>query len=149
MDFHIVKMYKDKVSTKMSKILFINVWRKSVLTFTFVATILQVTRGCWWRWFTIDVPPSPLNLVLLWQLFNLFGSSIVIHTVIVTAVTLSRNESGRIGALKSDSTHHFFRDASTKSESLRFSQFSGRWLILSVYILMSFDFHFGRLFGVR
>jgi hypothetical protein len=25
MDFHIVKMYKDKVSTKMSKILFINV----------------------------------------------------------------------------------------------------------------------------
>jgi hypothetical protein len=38
---------------------------------------------------------------------------------------LSRNESGRFGALKSDSTHHFFRNACTKSGSLRFSQFSG------------------------
>jgi hypothetical protein len=28
-------------------------------------------------------------------------------------------------ALKSDSTHHFFRNACTKSGSLRFSQFSG------------------------
>jgi hypothetical protein len=36
-------------------------------------------------------------------------------------------------ALKSDSTHHFFRNACTKSGSLRFSQFSGCWLILSVY----------------
>jgi hypothetical protein len=53
-----------------------------------------------------------------------------------------RNESGRFGALKSDSTHHFFRNACTKSGSLRFSQFSGCWLILSVYILMSFDFPF-------
>ena len=33
--------------------------------------------------------------------------------------------SGRFGALKSDSTHHFFRNACTKSGSLRFSQFSG------------------------
>jgi hypothetical protein len=55
---------------------------------------------------------------------------------------LSRNESGRFGALKSDSTHHFLRNACTKSGSLRFSQFSGCWLILSVYILMSFDFPF-------
>ena len=39
--------------------------------------------------------------------------------------TLSRNERGRVGALKSDSTHHFFRNACTKSGSLRFSQFSG------------------------
>ena len=43
----------------------------------------------------------------------------------------------------------FFRNACTKSGSLRFSQFSGCWLILSVYILMSFDFPFVRLFGVR
>jgi hypothetical protein len=62
---------------------------------------------------------------------------------------LNRNESGRFGALKSDSTHHFFRIACTKSGSLRFSQFSGCWLILSVYIIMSFDFPFVRLFGVR
>ena len=63
--------------------------------------------------------------------------------------TLSRNERGRFDALKSDSTYHFFRNACTKSGSLQFSQFSGCWLILSVYILMSFDFPFVRLFGVR
>ena len=40
-------------------------------------------------------------------------------------------------------------NACTKSGSLRFSQFSGCWLILSVYIIMSFDFPFVRLFGVR
>ena len=56
----------------------------------------------------------------------------------MTAVTFERNESGRFGALKSDSTHHFFRNACTKSGSLRFSQFSGCWLILSVYILNEF-----------
>ena len=39
--------------------------------------------------------------------------------------TLSRNERGGFGALKSDSTHHFFRNACTKSGSLLFSQFSG------------------------
>ena len=33
----------------------------------------------------------------------------------------------------------------TKSGSLRFSQLCGYWLILSVYILMSFDFPFARL----
>jgi hypothetical protein len=33
------------------------------------------------------VPPSSLNLVLRWLLFYLFCSSIVIHTVIVTAGT--------------------------------------------------------------
>jgi hypothetical protein len=48
-----------------------------------------------------------------------------------------------------DKDYHFFRNACTKSGSLRFSQFSGCWLILSVYILMSFDFPFVRLFGVR
>jgi hypothetical protein len=37
---------------------------------------------------------------------------------------LTTGERGRFGALKSDSTHHFFRNACTKSGSLRFSQFS-------------------------
>jgi hypothetical protein len=32
---------------------------------------------------------------------------------------------------------------------LQFSQFSGCWLILYVYIIMSFDFPIVRLFGVR
>ena len=40
-------------------------------------------------------------------------------------IGFNRNESGMFGALKSDSTHHFFRNACTKSGSLRFSQFSG------------------------
>jgi hypothetical protein len=57
------------------------------LTFTFVVKILQVTRGCWWRWFTIDVPPSSLDLVLHWLLFCPFCSSIVINAAIVTAGT--------------------------------------------------------------
>jgi len=34
-------------------------------------------------------------------------------------------------------------------EEIRFSQFSGCWLILSVYMVMGFDFPFVRLFGVR
>jgi hypothetical protein len=81
---------------------------------------------------------TSLNLVLLWQLFYLFCSSIVINTDIV--IPLSCNESGSFGALKSDSTHHFLRNACTKSGSLRFSQFSCCWLILSVYIrLISFS----------
>jgi len=66
-----------------------------------------------------------------------------------SSLTLSRNESGRFGALKSDSTHHFYRNAYTKSESLRFSQFYGCWRILFVYMIISFDFPFVRLFGVR
>jgi hypothetical protein len=57
--------------------------------------------------------------------------------------------SGRFGDVKSYSTHHFFGNTCTKSGSLRFSQFSDCWLILFVYILMSFDFPFKRLFGVR
>jgi hypothetical protein len=47
-----------------------------------------------------------------------------LNTVIVTAGDFERNESGRFGALKSDSTHHLFRNACTKSGSLWFSQFS-------------------------
>jgi hypothetical protein len=72
-----------------------------------------------------------------------------LYLPVLSTETLSRNERGRFGALKSYSTHHFFRNACTKSGSWRFSQFSGCWLILSVYILMSFDFPFVRLFGVR
>jgi hypothetical protein len=44
---------------------------------------------------------------------------------------------------------HIFHIPCTKSGSLLFSQFSVCWLILSVYILMSFDFSFVRLFGVQ
>ena len=51
---------------------------------------------------------TSLNLVLLWQLFYLFCSSIVINTIIVTAGNFEPQWKGRFGALKSDSTHHFF-----------------------------------------
>ena len=55
----------------------------------------------------------------------------------------SRNESGRFSALKSDSTHLYQVRVITV-----FTVF--RLLIdLSVYIIMSFDFPFVRLFGVR
>ena len=49
------------------------------------------------------------------------------------------------GAVKSDSTHHFFGNACTKSGLLRYSQFSGCWLILSVCLLVSFDFPFWKI----
>jgi hypothetical protein len=38
---------------------------------------------------------------------------------------LNRNESGRFGAVKSNSTHNFFGNACTMSGSLRFSQSAG------------------------
>ena len=41
------------------------------LTFTFVVKILRVTRGCWWRWFTIDVLPFSLNLVLSTKIYKI------------------------------------------------------------------------------
>ena len=41
----------------------------------------------------------------------------------ISPLALNRNESGRFGALKSVSTHHFFRNACTKSGSLRFHSF--------------------------
>ena len=49
------------------------------------------------------------------------------YSTIVSAISWREqvNASGRFGALKSDSTHHFFRHACTKSGSLWFSQFSG------------------------
>jgi hypothetical protein len=54
-------MYKDKGSTKMSKILFLSMCDGKVfLTFT------------------------SLSLALIWQLFYLFCSTIVVNTVIVT-----------------------------------------------------------------
>ena len=39
--------------------------------------------------------------------------------------SFNRNGSREFGAVKSDSTHHFFGNAFTKSGPLRFSQFSG------------------------
>jgi hypothetical protein len=83
---------------------------------------------------------SELNIHF--KLFNLLSvslhnvgysrnSSCVLNYISTIGYSLD-DESGRFGALKSDSTHHFFSNACTKSGSLRFS---GCWLILSVYIL--------------
>ena len=86
-----------------------------------------------WRKNIFDIYVTEYGTALTTILPILF---LYLNTVIVTAEPLNRNESGRFGALKSDSTYHFFRNACTKSGSLRFSQFSGCWLILSVYIIM-------------
>jgi hypothetical protein len=109
--------------------------------------------------------PSDLSYALychlhLWCVISCYGSWVLFYLVQLDGIPhpvchmwqpepLNRNESGRFGALKSDSTHHFFRNVCTKLGSLRFSQFSGCWLILSVYIIMSFDFPCIRLFGAR
>ena len=44
----------------------------------------------------------------------------------------NHNGSWRFGAVKSDSTHHFFGNACTNSGPLQFSRFSGCWLILLI-----------------
>ena len=77
------------------------------------------------------------NCFFLWVYFHRTNAA---DTHFWQPEPLNRNESGRFGPLKSDSTHFFFRNACTKSGSVRFSQFSGGWLILSVYIIMSFYF---------
>ena len=51
---------------------------------------------------------------------------------------MSRNESGRFGALKSDSTHHFFRNAYTRS--LRSLQFSVFRLLTDFVCLYTYEF---------
>ena len=99
-----------------------------------------------WRKNIFDIYITEYGTALTTILPILF---LYLNTVKWQPEPLNRNESGRFGTLKSDSTHHFFRNACTKSGSLRFSQFSGCWLILSVYIIMSFDFPFVGLFGVR
>jgi hypothetical protein len=120
-----MKIYKDKWSrTKCQKYFFINVWRKAIFGIHFtelgavMTTVLPVLFKYCYKYCYSDSRK-------LWAVM----------------------ERGRFGALKSDSTHHFFRNACTKSGSLRFSQISGCWLILSVYILMSFTFPFVRLLG--
>jgi hypothetical protein len=87
MDFQIVKMYKDKEVNKHVKILFLSMCDMKVfLTFTFVVKILQVTRGCWWRWFTIDVPPSSL-IFTIWKsivYYRLCRDSIYFDKILVS-----------------------------------------------------------------
>ena len=92
-------MYKDK-EVQNVKNCFVNVWRGNIF----------------------DIYVTGYGAALAAVLPVLF---LCLDTVTVTAGTFERNESGRFGALKSDSTHHFFRNACTKSGSLRFSQFSG------------------------
>jgi hypothetical protein len=68
------------------------------------------------------------NFKLFLQYYRwLFSVCVLIWSAIITKYIL-----------KSDSTHHFFRNTCIKSGSLRFSQFSGCWLIFSVYILLTF-----------
>jgi hypothetical protein len=107
-----------KSSTKLTQ------WSKHILTIWVARLMSNKRQGL---------------LILHEHLCSLPGFDWACDAHLFSFQTLSRNERGRFGALKSDSTHHFFRNACTKAGSLRFSQFSGCWLILSVYILMSFD----------
>ena len=68
--------------------------------------------------------------VFLTFTFNEYGT--ILTTILpilflyLNTVIVNRNESGKFGALKFDSTHHFFRNACTKSgRVITFSQFSG------------------------
>jgi hypothetical protein len=134
----------------MSKIFFFNVWRKRVFDIYFTE-------------FGTPLTTSLYNYEFWLSLYKIVRSSVILLLPLLPILfqycyqycySYSRNlwavmKLGGFGTLKSDSTHHFFRNACTKSGSLRFSQFSGCWLILSVYVTMSFDFLFVRLFGVR
>jgi hypothetical protein len=107
------------------------------LTFTFVVKILQRTRGYWWIWFTIDVPPSSLNIVLPWLLVYLFYFSIVINAVIVTAGTFEPYWKREVWRRKMWYNPPFLWNCLYQVGSLRFSQFSGCWLIcLFIYLLV-------------
>ena len=84
MHFHIVKMYKDKeVKNNVKNILL---------------SMCDVKVS--------DIYLTEYSTALTTILPMLF---LYLNTVIVTAGTFERNESGRFGALKSDSTHHFFK----------------------------------------
>ena len=93
--------------------------------------------------------PSSLDLVLRWLLFYLFCSSIVINPVRVTAGTFEPLWKREVWRRKILFNPPFLWKCLYQVRVITFSLFSGCWLILSVYILMSFDFPFGRLFGVR
>jgi hypothetical protein len=56
-----------------------------------------------------------MYIILGWLLLYLFCPSIVTNAAIVTPEHFNRNESGSFGTVKSDSTHHFFGNACTKS----------------------------------
>jgi uncharacterized membrane protein len=115
---------------------------------THISSIIDINRFALLTF--MGCQSSNLNFKLLFSHHTEYWSGTVIFVIIWYFSMLSRSFiENRFGALKSDLNHHFFRNACTKWGSLRFSQFSGCWLILSVYILMSFDFPFVRLFGVR
>jgi hypothetical protein len=59
---------------------FFHLMKRNLWPFNYL--LLQGTRGRWWRWFTINVPPSSLDLILRWLLFYLCCSSIVINAAI-------------------------------------------------------------------
>jgi hypothetical protein len=81
-----------------------------------------------------------LYIFTIWKCiaYNFFcRDGIYFDKILVSEYKLYRNESGRFGALKSDSTHHFFRNACTKSRSLRFSVFR---LLTDFVCLYNYEF---------
>jgi len=71
MDFHKVKMYKDKEVNKNFKNIFLSMCDVKVfLIFTFVVKILQVTDGYWWRCSTLLTEFSTALITVLPILFQ-------------------------------------------------------------------------------
>ena len=106
----------------------------SILFFTFISLMLLQNNVPWHSSYTQFFINRTLLLKYLFSSNAMSGNKF-------------QNMTFSSSGLTSEKIINFTSD--TKSGSLRFSQFSGCWLILSVYILMSFDFPFVRLFGVR
>jgi hypothetical protein len=63
----------------------------------------------------------PAVTITVFKYRNKIGKTVV--KAVPQPEPLNGNESGRFGALKSDSTHNFLRNACTKSGSLRIHSF--------------------------
>ena len=126
MHFHIVKMYKEKEVNKNVKNIFsINVWRKSVFDIYFAefGTASTTTLPILFQYCYKYCYSDSRNL---WAVMKAGGLALYILIQPTISLEMPVPSQGHCGF-----------------------QFSGCWLILYVYILMSFDFPFVRLFGVR
>jgi hypothetical protein len=119
------KFYEGKYFSSGTINILLSSWREATSR-QYHICLLKCYTYCWER--NIN-PFSPCLSAVLSFLTLLFSTGIG-FSALNTARSAYR--------LKSDSTHHFFRNACTKSGSLRFSQFSGCWLILSV--LYNYEF---------
>jgi hypothetical protein len=123
------------LSVLLSMVLLLCVLFISIIVYGFVIVCIVYQYYCLWFCYCVYC----LSVLLFMVLFIGIIVSIVRFMVLLLCVYY------HFRLFSSQSRLVFVH----KSGSLRFSQFSGCWLILSVYIIMSFYFPFVRLFGVR